>query len=460
MVGVRPFGTRGMDRNINGMRKMVKTPPRLNIRFNWKRALGALIALMLAAGLGVEWTQALPRAEPEQVGMSSERLKRLDKVMQRYVDNQRLAGAATLIARRGKIAHLGVYGMANRETEQPMSADTLFRIASMTKPITSAAVMMLYEEGKFRLDQPVEQILPEFAEARVVKRKAEGEEGEAFEEPARKMTVRHLLTHTSGLTYGGGPAAAHYRGKRINPGFRLADITLAEMSEELGKVPLAFHPGDRWQYGYSTDVLGRLVEVASGMTLAQFFEERIFKPLQMNDTAFYYPKEAEERFAVVYSPDAQEGLKPHPKRAQGGWRTVVYPYEGPQTTYCGGSGLSSTIVDYARFCQMILNGGELDGVRLLSPTTVEMMSRDNLKAGVEFRSGQRFGLGFMTHTNPTASRSITSAGTIRWSGIWHTSFFIDPQQELIGIIMTQLYPTWWLDDQQKFEMMTYQAIVD
>ncbi len=442
------------------MRTMPRTSPQLRIHFNWQRALGCFTAVMLGAGLGVGWASALPRAAPEEVGMSSERLKRLDQVMQAYVDNQRLAGAATLIARRGKIAHIGVYGMANRETEQPMQSRTLFRIASMTKPVTSVAVMMLYEEGKFRLDQPVEQLLPEFAEARVVKANADGEESESFEEPVRKMTVRHLLTHTSGLTYGGGPAAQHYRGKRINPGFRLADITLAEMTEELGKIPLAFHPGDQWWYGYSTDALGRLVEVASGMTLAQFFEERIFKPLKMNDTAFYYPKEAKERFAVVYSPDAEKGLKPHPKTAQGGWRSVAYPYEGPQTTYCGGSGLSSTILDYARFCQMILNGGELDGVRLLSPTTVEMMSRDNLKAEVEFGNGQRFGLGFMTHTNPTASRSVTSAGTIRWSGIWHTAFFIDPQQELIGIIMTQLYPTWWLDDQQKFEMMTYQAIVD
>lgn len=416
---------------------------------------------MLAAGMIVGSALALPRAaSPEEVGMSSERLERLDKVMRQYVNNQRLAGAVTLIARRGKIAHIGVYGMANRETERHMQSDTLFRIASMTKPITSAAAMMLYEEGKFRLDQPVEQLLPEFKDARVVKQNADGEEGETFEEPVRKMTIRHLLTHTSGLTYGGGPAAIHYRRKRLNPGFRLEDITLAEMTEELGKIPLAFHPGDRWGYGYSTDVLGRVVEAASGMTLAQFFEERIFKPLQMNDTAFYYPKEAKERFAVVYSPDAEVGLKPHPRVAPGGWRSVVYPYEGPQTTYNGGSGLSSTAVDYARFCQMILNGGELDGVRLLSPTTVEMMSRDNLKAGVEFRSGQRFGLGFMTHTNPVASQSVTSAGTIRWSGVWHTAFFIDPQQELIGIIMTQLYPTWWLDDQKKFEMMTYQAILD
>ena len=387
--------------------------------------------------------------------MSSERLERLDRAMQRYVDEERLAGIATLIARRGKIAHLGLYGMANRETKKPMRADTLFRIASMTKPITSAAAMILYEEGKLRLDAPVERYLPEFEGARVIVKRGGEEE---LVEPSRKMTIRHLLTHTSGLTYGGGPAARHYRGKRIHGGFGMMDATLEEMTKELAQVPLAFHPGDKWHYGYSTDVLGRAVEAASGMSLAEFFEERIFKPLKMNDTAFYWAKEDAERFAAVYSPDWENGgLKPYPGER---WQSVHYPYDGPQKTYNGGGGLSSTILDYARFCQMILNGGELDGARLLSPTTVEMMRRDNLRAETAYGRGRSFGLGFMVLLDPVEARSVSSAGTVQWAGYWHTTFFIDPGQELIGIIMTQIYPAWGLNDQGAFRAMTYQAIVD
>jgi CubicO group peptidase (beta-lactamase class C family) len=427
---------------------------------------GLAVVLTVALVSSSAFAEALLRATPEDVGMSSERLERLDSAMQKYVDDDRLAGVVTLLARRGKVAHLGAYGMADREAGVAMAPDTIFRIASMSKAITSTAAMMLYEEGALALDDPVSKHLPEFADTMVSARVEMPEEGEDQESedvyelvhPTRPMTVRHLLTHTSGLTYAGGRMAPLFEGVRHSGGFVLADFTLEEMVKDVAAVPLAFHPGEQWHYGYSTDVLGRVVEAVSGATLAEFFDERIFKPLGMEDTAFYLPSSSVPRLAAVYSPQEEgTGLARH--RDEDG-PPNTYPDAGPQKLYCGGGGLSATILDYARFCQMILNGGELDGVRILSPTTVRMMGRDNLGEDVDFGGGNRFGLGFLVHTDAVKSRHVSGEGTLSWGGFWHTDFWIDPEEELVGILMTQILPATGLDDHAKFRTLAYQAIVD
>ncbi len=404
--------------------------------------------------------ETLPRAEPEQVGMSAPRLARLDTVIRQHVDDKKIAGAVTLVARRGKIVHLGFHGMADIEDNRPITADTIFRIASMTKPITSAAVMMLYEEGKFLLNDPVSNYLPEFANPRVL---PGPDASNNYREPARgPIRIRHLLTHTAGLTYHWneklGPL---YNSYQIPHGLGPTTFTTADFTRELAKLPLLFHPGDRFEYGLNIDVLGRLVEVASGQTLDEFFRERILEPLDMNDTHFYLPPGKQERLAAVYGSNDSDPLE----RVEGeisvgaASGTADYPYSGPRKFFSGGGGLSSTAPDYARFAQMILNKGELDGVRLLSPPTVELMTMDHLGSIVE-DPPLAFGLGFSIDLAKNGFTELTSEGTHGWGGFWFTEFFISPEHEMIGVFMAQLFPSNGLQLRDKFKTLAHQAIVE
>lgn len=408
-------------------------------------------------------TFELPRADkPEEVGLSSERLQRLSDTLRRDVDKGVIPGAVVLIARHGKIACLEAIGYRDREAGAAMSADTLFRIYSMTKPFTSVAAMMLAEQGSLLIADPVSAYLTEFAGLKVaVDSDKAGATSLVTEPPRREMTVQDLLRHTSGLTY------PHLAGPLLKPAYEGANIndeqTNAEMVEKLAKLPLAYQPGSTWQYGFSTDVLGRVVEVASGMALDQFIGTRICQPLGLAATSFG-PIDA----ARVAEPqvDAKSGKRP-PLRdvtKQPKWIS-------------GGSGLLSSAADYARFCQMLLNGGslggELAGTRLLSPTTVALMASDHLMPDIAYgpqmrtmfgalapvpENGIGFGLGFAVRTHAGRNALPGSVGDYSWSGVSGTYFWIDPRQQLVAILMMQA-PIERLHYRYLMRTMVYQAIV-
>lgn len=419
-----------------------------------------VVVLSLACCVAISASaQRLATDKPESVGMSSERLQRINQLIERKIKEEKIVGALTLVARRGKLVHLATAGYADIEANKPLKSDAIFRIYSMTKPITTVAAMMLYEEGRFQLDDPVAMYLPEFKEVMVYG------EGGALVKPKTPMTVRHLMAHTSGLTYGffgNTPVDQQYRAANLLG----SESTLAEFTQKLAKLPLLFHPGEQWNYGVNTDVLGRLVEVWSGLTLDEFFRQRIFKPLGMNDTGFDVPAAKLERFTTNY----QWGANPLAVGEATGKRAVGdHPsksrYARPAKFFSGGGGLVSTAQDYLRFCQMLLNGGALDGVRLLSPKTVQLMTSSHTQharlpqSGVTLGRGAAFGLGFQVITDTAENQRIGSVGAFDWSGAASTSFFIDPQEQLIGIVMTQKMP---FDTRliTEFRTAVYQAIVE
>ena len=373
---------------------------------------------------------------PEEVGVSAERLERIRPVMQGYVDNGQVSGFLTVVARRGKIVHFETIGMRDVENSKPVEPDTIFRIYSMSKPITSVAVMMLYEEGHFQLGTPVSQFIPEFENMKVY-----NEDQTEVLDAKRKITVKHLLMHTAGFTYGWGnkPVDALYREANI----REPGSTLVDMVEKLSKIPLVHEPGERWTYSVSTDVLGYFVEVVSGMPFEEFLQTRIFDPLGMVDTAFSVPSEKVDRFAALYRPTKENGLE----------RTRRPALEVDEYTFfpSGGGGLVSTAADYIRFSQMLLNGGELDGVRILGKKTVELMRYPH--------HNNRFGLGFRVITDENPPNILESVGSFSWGGAAATTFWIDPREELVAVLMTQLlnnrYPF-----HQQFKVLTYQALTD
>ena len=426
--------------------------------------LGVVCVLTAAVGLSsapgeLPEIDGLPTAEPEAVGMSSERLERLDRVMQGYVDRNEVAGVVTLVARRGKVVHFSAKGQRDVEAGAPIGHDTIFRIASMTKPIASVALMMLYEEGHFQLRDPISKWLPEFADVQVAVPTPPQEriDGSRYKliPAARPITVQHVLTHTAGL-------ANTYRGI-MQPEFRemsaqrQPEDTVGDMLKRLAKLPLNFHPGDAWQYGRATDIVGRLVEVMSGQTLDAFLRDRIFEPLDMPDTHFYLPTSKLDRFAANYGPgdDGQLVLTEAPTAES----TSV---KGPHVYFSGAGGLVSTARDYWRFLQMMLNGGELDGVRLLGRKTVELMTANHTGDYGNWLTGPGygFGLGYAIVTDLGPSATPRSEGTFYWSGAFGTIFWVDPQEELIGILMTQIRPYTHLNMRPDLATMTYQAIVD
>ncbi|HEY8506819.1 MAG TPA: serine hydrolase domain-containing protein, partial [Steroidobacteraceae bacterium] len=325
----------------------------------------ALMATAVASG------SSLPRATPEEAGMSSARLAQLTKTLHQYAEDGKVAGGVALIARRGKVVYLEAFGHRDRESRAPMQPDTIFRIASQTKAIVSVATMMLQEEGKLLLADPVGKYIPEFRETTV----AVPREGGGYDvvKAKRPITIRDLLTHTSGLSYGYGPAADQWKEAGIT-GYYFADRNepIAATVARMASLPFDAHPGEQWIYGYSTDVLGVVVERASGMPLDQFLSKRIFEPLGMKDTHFYLPRDKRNRLATVYAmPPSAKTIVRAPEEGQAGQGAYV---DGPRKSFSGGAGLLSTAMDYSRFLQMLLNGGELDGRRLLSRKSVELMT--------------------------------------------------------------------------------------
>ena len=403
--------------------------------------------------------QDIPAGKPESVGLSSERLERIGTVVQRDIDEKRIAGAVTLVIRRGHVAWFKSQGMMDREASKPMRLDAMFRICSMTKPITSVAVMMLYEEGRFLLGDPISTYLPEFKSPRVLAKPAKGM---PYSIPATKeITIRDLLRHTSGITYNwNDDLGAMYESAGVASGLLQYDGTIADSVKNLAGVPLLFNPGERFEYSLSVDVLGRLVEVVSGKPLDEFFRTRIFEPVGMKDTYFFPPENKLDRVATAYTYYPDKGLNRFPDTPirEGPFvYSADYPSRGPKKLFSGGAGLVSTAMDYARFCQMMLDGGKVGNTRLLSRKTVELMTHDQLgKIGPD----QGFGLGFGVSSVKSPLSELGSEGEYNWGGFFYTEFTVDPKEQMIVIFMAQLHPTGGLTLNREVKVLAYQAIND
>jgi CubicO group peptidase (beta-lactamase class C family) len=421
------------------------------------------LSTVLIAGLVTASAQAdLPFAKAETVGMSSKRLERITAFIKDYIDSSQIAGAVTLVARKGKIVHFEAQGWRDKDANQLMEKDGIFSLASMTKPIVSTALMMLWEDGRFMLDDPIAKWLPSYAHKEVL------DPLTGRRVPARPVTVRHVLTHTSGLSL--TPAAA--------AGLPLTDApaadaeapldpqapaqagagparpkTLLEAVERAAGSPLAFQPGERWQYGSSTDFVAILVEKMSGLTIDEFVRTRIFQPLGMRDTFYNVPREKVSKVAAIYRPDAA-GRITLLRKAE---------YHEPTTYFPGVGGLNGTAADYFRFSQMLLNGGEYNGQRLLGRMTVNAMITNQIGSGkpVYIRGdGYGFGLGFAVLTDPSKSPDALSIGSFTWGGANGTLFWIDPQEDLIGIMMIQINPYSHFSIRPLFSVAVSQAITD
>jgi CubicO group peptidase (beta-lactamase class C family) len=409
-----------------------------------------VLALVLAVGLPA----LLSASAPGAAGFDPVRLARLDGLIQQKIDEQRLAGAVLYVVRDDEFVRLKPFGAFDREAGAPMGTDAIFRIASMSKAVTTVAVMMLYEEGRFLLNDPVSRFLPAFRNPVVAEPAPAGSPaGTRFVTvPARRaIRIRDLLTHTAGLTYGDGLAAQLYKEARLE-GWYFADRdeTIGEAVNRLAKLPLHGHPGESWQYGYATDVLGHMVEVISGMPLDRFIEERIARPLRMVDTCFFLPRDKAGRLAPVYG-YADGKLTVQETSANSHY------VNGPRKCFSGGAGLLSTAPDYGRFLRMLLNGGELEGVRLLAPRTVELM-RQNHTGSLYRRDTSAFGLGFWVNEDPGAYGELSNRGAYGWGSAYFPQYLIDPEQRMVALLMTQLRPTGGLDLNQTFKVMLYQAL--
>jgi CubicO group peptidase (beta-lactamase class C family) len=403
--------------------------------------------------------QDLPTVKPESVGLSSERLERISTAVQNDINSKRIAGAVTLVVRHGKVAWFKAQGMSDREAGKPMPTDAMFRICSMSKPITTVAAMMLYEEGKFLLEDPVSKYLPEFKDMKVLVKPAKGE---PYTIPASKeITVRDLMRHTSGLTYNWnedlGPM---YEKANVASGLLQYDGTIADNTKSLAGMPLLFNPGEKWEYSLGVDVLGRLIEVWSGKPLDEFFRSRIFEPLGMKDSYFYPPENKVDRLATAYAYYPDKGLNRFPDTPirEGTFvYSADYPTNGPKKLFSGGAGLVSTAMDYARFCQMMLDEGKFGNTRLLSRKTVELMTHDQLgKIGPD----QGFGLGFGIEGVKEPLSELGSVGAYAWGGFFYTAFSIDPKEQMIVVFMAQLHPTGDLELDRQVHELAYQAIND
>jgi CubicO group peptidase (beta-lactamase class C family) len=404
-------------------------------------------------------------ADPEKVGMSASRLARVDAMTHRYVDSGRFPCVETVVARGGEVVHHDRYGWADVKTKRPLPDDAIYRVYSMTKPITSIALMMLYEEGEVLLENAVSRYIPSFADVQVW---AGGDEHEyATAPPERPMTVHDVLTHMSGLTAGfqfQHPVDELYRRHHLGD-LRRPDLTLAEALDVGAGLPLQFSPGTQWNYGMSTDVVGRIVEVISGVELDDFFRTRIFEPLGMVDTDFWVPEDKIDRLTSCYVRGAERSLKVYDSRERS-------EYSRRPKFLSGAGGLVSTAHDYRRFVQMLANGGELDGQRVIGPRTLELMTMNHLPRNATLNEmgqstfseaamgGVGFGLGFSVVVDPAASQSVCSVGEFSWGGAASTVFWVDPAEDLWVMFLTQLVPSNMYPVRRQLRSTVYQALVD
>ena len=404
-------------------------------------------------------TTVLQPAKPESAGFSSERLKRIDANINDWINKGRLNGCVALIIRNGKIVYHKGFGYDDAEKTKPIRTDNIYRIASQTKAITSTAIMMLYEEGKFLLDDPISKYIPEFAKQQVLDKFNPADSSYTTVPAKTEVTIRQLLTHTSGIAY------AQIGSKEANAIFAKTTITagigvpvgkiLADDMKKLGKMPLMHQPGEKFTYGLNTDVLGYLVEIISGMPLDKFFRTRILDPLGMNDTWFYLPQSKQNRLVTLYEETDGMLAPAKPVTEQNGVFLIDYP-KTAGTYFSGGAGLSSTALDYAIFLQMLLNGGEYNGKKFLSRNTVRMMIMNQI--GDIDRGANKFGLGFGITTEKGSSILPTPEGVFEWGGAFATTYWADPKENLIAIIYRQLWKTTHGEVANKFKVLVYQAL--
>lgn len=429
------------------------------------RGLACLIIMLsLVAGAqtkSIRKSPALTPASPESVGMSSQRLARIDAMLQEKIDKGVIPGAVALVARNGKIVYHKAFGTSDTPAGKKMETDDIFRIASQTKAITSTAVMMLWEEGKFNLDDPISKYIPEFKNPRVLQNFRYRDTSYTTIPAVREITIRHLLTHTSGIGYGAIDGDERFRlifGKAgITDAFTTQQVVIADNIKKLAAMPLHHHPGEKYTYGEGLDVLGYFIEIMSGMPFDQFLRTRLFDPLGMNDTWFYLPQEKAGRLVKVQIPDGQGSWKPLEAAA---FFDPEYPVKGARSFFSGGAGLSSSARDYATFLQMYLNGGELNGVRILSRTTVKTIMANQV--GDLFQTPERYyGLAFGVLTAAgEAKGGKGSEGLFDWGGYFNTQYFADPVEKTVGILMKQTQGTSGDDTEMKFRLLIGQAIDD
>ena len=415
----------------------------------------AILALLLFPAFA--FPQAKVTAEKRPLAVSAERLTGIDRVLQQYIDQNKIAGAVALVLRDGKPIYERALGLSDEEAHRPMTAGTLFRIASQTKAITSTAVLALYEEGKIGLDEPVSHFIPTFTKTTVVVR---DESGVKIVPAKRAITIRDLLTHTAGISYGTDPQVSDlYAAKGLGPaagtGFYTADKDepICETMERLGTLPFVAQPGEAFVYGYNTDILGCVVEKASGMPLDEFIRTRITGPLGMKDTRFFVPTAERDRLATLYASGADGTIMRAPEGSKGQGHYV----DGPRKSFAGGAGLTSTAHDYARFLEMIRNGGAVDGVRILGARTVALMTT-NQSGTLHSTAGLGFGFGFETVDRYGAS-GMAGVGAFGWGGAYGTTYQVDPESRLVIVLMIQLMPN-MTDVQAKFSTAVYQALID
>ncbi len=401
----------------------------------------------------------LREAQPQSVGVSAERLARIDEMLEQAISDGQIPGAVALVARNGKIVYHKAFGMADNASGRSMKTDDIFRIASQTKAITSTAVMMLWEEGKFRLDDPISKYIPEFRNPKVITGFRYSDTTWSSVPAAREITIRHLLTHTSGIGYGIIDSDERFKmifqKAGITDLFTTERVTIEESVKKMAALPLHHHPGEKYHYGEGLDVLGYFIEVVSGMPFDRFLRERLFDPLGMNDTWFYLHADKHRRLVTVQKPEG------------GAWVAFPetfydpeYPRAGAMTFFSGGAGLSSTAKDYATFLQMYLNGGELNGIRFLSRTTIDAIM-GNQTGQLFGMPSKYYGLAFgIVTAEGEALGGIGSEGTFDWGGYFNTQYFADPREQLIGVLLKQTQQTTGDDTGWKFRILVGQAVDD
>lgn len=420
-----------------------------------KKLIYYLLAFCLSVSLAYGQASTKPQQfttakSPESVGIASTQLAQAEAMLLRKIGDKKIAGTVALIARKGQIVYYNALGMNDIEKNKTMQKDNIFRIMSMSKAVTSVAVMMLYEEGKFMLDDPISKYIPAFKNPKVLVEVNKKDSSFIAKTAQKEVTIRHLLSHTAGIPYENEFYAKH----QIPRFYSTENIKLADIIPKIGQLPLMHEPGERYTYGLNTDVLGYLVEVISGKTLAQFFQERIFAPLGMTDTYFFLPESKYERLVTVYEEIGEkEGITRKPTSH---W--TEYPISGAKTYFSGGAGLSSTALDYAKLCQMLLNGGTFNGKRILGRKTIELMTTNQIGDLEVWDRGNKFGLGFEIVTEKGHARAPSSVGAFEWGGMYYTHYWIDPKEDLIGVILFQVFPTkgWGIENQ--FKAMIYESL--
>lgn len=404
----------------------------------------------------------LPITTPSEVNMSAERLQNIDDFIQSYIDKGFVPGGTFLVARAGQVVYNKSFGYQTTAKQKPYKNDDIYRLASMTKAVTTVAIMQLYEQGKLGLDDPIFYYIPAFAKMHVLET-FEAKDSTFTTIPAKhQITIRHLLTHSSGITYGdfhpGKIQAVYTKFGVTNVGLSHPTWTTEELVDHIAQVPLIFEPGEKYMYGLNMEVLGRIVEVVSGKTLSEYFQKNIFQPLGMKETHFYLPKELHSRLVPTYTYNKDKQLITYPDS------TIDYPKSPDHSHYAGGGGLSGTTMDYAIFIQALANGGEYNGKRILAPKTVELIATDQLVAqnrqgkGYSQKLGKTYGLGFALTTDEGAGLGPKSPGTFEWGGAFNTKFFIDPAEGLTFVGMTQIIPNTHPEFWDRLYAMIYTAI--